>query len=130
MRDDSLNLNVYSVRTEITDPSMYICSTDEKNLKSSWLTKIYRRAVPWTSTNQKASSSMNFLRRTAIPNQKTSLSTIFLWRKTNHNALLTNKKTKILRLHVICQSNLTPLMYSKVEQIFWTDLPCYMKDCA
>ena len=67
MGADALNLHIYPVRTEITAPSLHICSTDE-----SKLTKIYRRAVPRMRMNQKASSLMNVLRRTMNPNRKAS----------------------------------------------------------
>ena len=33
MRADSLNLQVYPVRTEMTDPYLHFCSTDEEKSK-------------------------------------------------------------------------------------------------
>ena len=83
------------------------------NQKASSSKKNYRRAIPHTRTNQKASSS-----------------TIVIRWKTNHNALFTNKKTQILRLHMMCQSILTPLKYSNAEERFWTDLTCPLKERA
>ena len=44
--------------------------------------------------------------------------------------LLTNKKTQIMRLHMMCLTILTPLKYSNAEEIFWTYLACHMEERA
>ena len=78
-------------------------------------------------TNQNVSLLTNVLQRTANPNQKSSSSTNVIRRKTNHNALLINKKIQTMRLHITCRDILT---YSNVEEIFWTELACNMKERA
>ena len=101
------------------------------NKKSSWLKKLYLRAVPQTRTNKKASLPTKLYRR-SIPrtrkNQKASSSMIVIQRKTNENALLTNKNMQIMRLHIMCRAILAPLTYSNVEESFWTCLKFHMKE--
>ena len=40
MRDDALNLHVYPVKTEITAPSLRVCSTDESDFKEFLVNRI------------------------------------------------------------------------------------------
>ena len=84
MRADALNSHVYPLRTEMTALSSHVFSSDDDEKKVSLCTKLYHRVVLQTRTNQKA-----------------SLSTMFIWRKINQNALLTNKKMKRMRLHMM-----------------------------
>ena len=51
-------------------------------------------------------------------------------KKTNQNALLRNKKTQIMGFNLTCQNILTPLTYLNVEERFWTDLKCHIKERA
>ena len=69
-------------------------------MKKASSTKLYRRNIPWTRTNY------------------------VLRRKTNNNALLQNKKTQVMRLHMMCLI-LTSLMYLNAEETIMT---CHMKE--
>ena len=77
MREDALNLEKYPVRTEMTSviqiPTSHVCSTDESELKDFQLTKIYRRYVIRTRMNQKASLPTNILRRKTNKNAFTKI---------------------------------------------------------
>ena len=96
------------------------------NQKASSFTKLYRIVVLWTRTNHDASFSTKPYRR-AVPRTTTNY---ILRRNTNHNAILRNKKTQMMRLLLMCQNILTPLTYSNAEEIFWTYLTCHMKESA
>ena len=83
MRADALNSRVYPVRTEMTAmkyiPILQVFSMENIESKDFLLEKHYCMSVLQTRMNQKASSSMKFLRRKAY--QNTSIK------------ILTNKKT-------------------------------------
>ena len=76
--------------------------------------------------NQNVSSPRKLYRR-AVLRTKTKY---VIRRKTNHNALLRNKKTQIMRLHMMCQTILMPLTYWNAEEIFWSELTCHTKERA
>ena len=111
IRDDALNSHSYPVRSKITAPSLHVFLLKGTNQKSSSSKKLYRIAVPWMRTNQKA-----------------SLSPIVPRTKTNINVLLANKKTQIMRLHMMCRAILMPLTFSNAEESFWTDLIFHMNE--
>ena len=77
------------------------------NQKTSSPTKLYCRVVLRRRTNKKASYSTKLYRR-AVPRTRTNY---VLRRNANHNALSRNKNTQIMRLHMLCQTILTSLMY-------------------
>ena len=105
----------------MTALSSHVCSIDEDESERIIL---HERVVLRKRTNQKASSSTKIYRR-AILRTRTDY---VLRRETNYNALLRNKKSQIMRLHMMCRTILTPLTYSNAKESFWTELACHMKE--
>ena len=121
MRDDELNWHSYGGYTERTDPSLSICSTDKDESKRIIMHETYCRVVPRTRTNKNKASSTNLYRIT-IPRTWTKY---VLQRKTNQNALLRNKKTQRMRLHMMFLTILTSLTYLNAGK---TTLTCHTKE--
>ena len=94
IRADALNSHVYPVRTEMTDPSSHVCSTDESELKEFLINKNLSQSFSTDKDESKGIIVKKILQRKANTNQKASSSTNVLRRNTNQNALLTKKDAK------------------------------------
>ena len=97
-----------------------------KNQITALSTKLYSRVVLRLRTNQNAQLSMNLYWRT-VPRKITNH---VLQRKINQNAPMKNKKTQRMRLHMMWRIILTTSTYLNVEDIFWKDWTCRMKERA
>ena len=120
MRTDAFNFLIYPVRTELTALFLTFILLMRKNKRASLCTKLYRRFVLRTRTDKKASSSTKIYCRAVLRTRTNYI----LQRKTNQNALI-QKNTQIIRLHMMCQTILTPLTYYNAEEMFLTHLKCH-----
>ena len=114
MRADALNLHVYPVRTEMTAPSSHVFSTDKEKSK---LIIVHETLLQSCSMNE-GESKRNIVNETLLQDCPWTRKNEVLRRKTNYNALLQNKKTQRMRLHMMCQTILTSLTYLNVEESF------------
>ena len=126
------------IRKWLLRPQRFILRT-RTNQNASSCTKIYRRIVPRTRTNQNKALSTKLYCRSFLQtrtNQNKSSSTKLYcrniartWtnyvqlRTKNHNTLLQNKKTKGMRLNIMCLI-LMSLTYLNTEETIPT---CHMQ---
>ena len=127
MRADALNLHVYPVRTEMTDPSLHVCSTDKIELKEFIVNKTLLQRCSmdkdkskgiivetWSTADDESESKCIII--SECPTEEDKL-----------DHVITKKKTQIMRLHMMCRNMLTPLTYSNAEESFGKDLTCHTK---
>ena len=102
------------------------CSTDEDESKQFIMQKTLSKSCSTDEDKSKRSTVNKTLSQNCSADEDGLSST----EEDKSECAIREKKTQIMMLHTMCQTVLTPLTYSNVEERFWTDLTCHMKECA